>query len=187
MSAMGAPAVLSGGVTLTPMTITPKEMALLELRQFDEVRISTLLGVPPTLMALPSGEGSLTYNNTQNIYDFHWRAYLRPRAATIMEAISHWALPSTQSVELNRDEYVRPDFASRVTAYVAMAGIGAMTIDEIRTAERLSSLDPAQQVTDPTTNTGANPTPPAQPAVGAGPIPQAIGQGEQPSPGAPSA
>lgn len=144
LSSMGAPAVMSGGVTLAPFTINPKDMALLELRQFDEARISTLLCVPPTLLALPSGEGSLVYRNAEGIYDFHWRAYLRPKAAAIMEAISNWALPVTQRVELNRDEYVRPAFPERITGWSQLfnihdetTGERGISIDEIRTAERL--------------------------------------------------
>lgn len=149
LSAMGAPAVMSGGVTLTPFSISPREMALLELRQFDEARIATLLCVPPTLLALPSGEGSLVYRNAEGIYDFHWRAYLRPKAATIMEAISNWALPSTQRVELNRDEYVRPGFAERVTGWSTLfnihdeaTGERGISIEEIRAAERLTGTAP---------------------------------------------
>ena len=147
LSSMGAPAVLSGGVTLTPFTINPKEMALLELRQFDEARCAVLLSVPPSLLGLPSGDTSMTYRNAEGIYDFHWRAYLRPKAATIMEAISNWALPSTQRVELNRDEYVRPSFNDRVNGWSALfnifdpvTGQRAISIDEIRTAERLPAL-----------------------------------------------
>ena len=150
LSAVGAPAVLSGGVTLSPLTLSPKDMALLELRQFDEARICQLLGVPPLLMGLPSGD-SVTYRNAEGIYDFHWRAYLRPKAATITEAISHWALPSTQSLELNRDDYVKPSFAERVNGYKTLfeivdpiSGQRAMTIDEIREAERLAVLDNTQ-------------------------------------------
>ncbi|HKY68604.1 MAG TPA: phage portal protein [Acidimicrobiales bacterium] len=147
LSAMGAPAVLSGGVTLTPFTINPKDMALLELRQFDEARIATLLCVPPTLLSLPTGDGSMTYRTVEGIYDFHWRAYLRPKAATLMEAISYWALPATQRVELNRDEYVRPAFAERIAGWSTLfnihdetTGERAVTIDEIRSAERLNGL-----------------------------------------------
>lgn len=152
MSAAGAPATLSGGVTLEALSISPKDMALIELRQFEEARIATLLGVPPLLMGLPSGD-SMTYKNAEGIYDFHWRAYLRPKAAAIMEAISHWALPSTQSVELNRDEYVRPAFAERVEGYSKLfaildplTGKRGITVDEIRQAERLAVLDNTQPV-----------------------------------------
>jgi HK97 family phage portal protein len=187
LSAIGAPAVLSGGVTLSPMTLNPKDMALIELRSFDEIRISTLLGVPSLLMGLPTGDRSMTYRNAEGIYDFHWRAYLRPKAATLMEAISHWALPSTQSIELNRDEYVRPNFQERVGAYNMLfnmydpaTGQRAMTIDEIRAAERLAALDPSEaQTIDPLTGQPVpiEPPPIAQPKVNDALSP-AIGQGQ---------
>lgn len=148
LSAMGAPAVMSGGVTLSPFTISPREMALLELRQFDEARISTLMRCPPTLLGLPTGEGSLVYQNVTAIYDFHWRAHLRPIAAALMGAISQWALPGAQAIELNRDEYVRPPFAERVAGYATLFnmvdedGQRGITIDEIRQAERLNGIAP---------------------------------------------
>jgi HK97 family phage portal protein len=148
LSAMGAPAVMSGGVTLQPFTISPKDMALLELRAFDEARICTLLGVPALLMGLPTGEKSLTYHNAESIYDFHWRAYLRPKASTILEALSNWALSGPQRIEVNRDEYVRPGFTDRVNAWSVLfnifdpdTGERAVTIDEIRTAERIGDVD----------------------------------------------
>jgi HK97 family phage portal protein len=149
LSSMGAPAVMSGGVTLAPFTISPREMALLELRQFDEARISTLMRCPPTLLGLPTGEGSLVYSNVTAIYDFHWRAHLRPIAAALTGAISQWALPGPQAIELNRDEYVRPSFAERVAGYATLfnihdevTGERGITIEEIRAAERLSGLAP---------------------------------------------
>jgi hypothetical protein len=149
LSAMGAPAVMSGGVTLAPFTIGPREMALLELRQFDEARISTLMRCPPTLLGLPTGEGSLVYSNVTAIYDFHWRAHLRPIAAALTGAISQWALPGPQAIELNRDEYVRPSFAERVAGYATLfnihdelTGERGITIEEIRAAERLTGLTP---------------------------------------------
>lgn len=154
----GAPAVLSGGVTLTPLNLSPKDMALLELRQFDEARIATLLGVPPFLAGIPTGD-SMTYRNVEHVYDYHWRAFLRPKAAAVMEAISNWALVSSESIELNRDEYIRPDMGTRALAYeklfnlVDEDGERAITVAEIRAAERLigrldddtddDSLDPA--------------------------------------------
>jgi hypothetical protein len=101
--------------------------------------------VPPTLLALPSGDSSMTYRNVEGVYDFHWRAYLRPKAATIMEAVSQWALLPGERVELNRDEYVRPAFTDRINGWSTLfniydetTGQRAVSIDEIRTAERLT-------------------------------------------------
>ena len=145
VGAMGAPAVLSGGITLTPLTITPKDMALLELRQFDEARISTLLGVPPMLLALPDGP---------DVDDLsQCRGRLRLPLAGLPQAqggdhrrghLQLGAAPSTQTIELNRDEYVRGNHCGRAghrlhrpcsTSLDPVTGKRAMTIDEIREAE----------------------------------------------------
>jgi HK97 family phage portal protein len=189
MSAMGAPAVLSGGVTLTPFNITPRDMALLELRQFNEARISTILGVPPLLQGLPEGSTSMTYKNAEGIYDFHWRAFLRPKAATIAEAISNWALPSTQSIEFNRDDYVKPNFTERTTGYQILfnifdpaTGKRAITVDEIREAERLAVLDEAVPAPDPNMPLALPPAP--QPPMTPPPptsLSPAAGQGSPPT------
>lgn len=148
--ARAAPAVFSGGATLSPLNVSPRDMALLELRQFDEARIAVLLGVPPFLLALPTGADSLTYSTTESFYDFHWRSSLRPLAQELTGAIGRWALLNPdEALELNRDEYTRPAFGDRVSAYAALHGIvetgpdgverRAITIDEIRAAERLDA------------------------------------------------
>lgn len=149
--ARGAPAVFSGGATLETLNISPKDMALLELRQFDEARLAVLLGAPPFLLGLPSGGDAMTYKNAEGIYDFHWRSSLRPMASTLMEAIGNWALMDrVEAVELNRDEYVRPSLQDRAAAYSTLHDIvevdpetgrerRAITVDEIRAAERFEA------------------------------------------------
>jgi phage portal protein BeeE len=69
MSSMGLPAVLSGGIEFELLQFSPKDMALLELSQFNESRIAVLLGVPPFLMGLPSGGDPMTYSNVQWLFD----------------------------------------------------------------------------------------------------------------------
>lgn len=154
----GAPAVLSGGVELEMLTLSPTEMALLDLRIFDETRICSVLGVPPYLVGLPQPSG-LTYANATSLFDFHWRATLRPIAQSIGNALSLWALPAGQRIEFNRDEYVRPDFGERVASYATLFGIvdpatGArgITVEEIRAMERLQPTPPGEPV-DPTAAT----------------------------------
>lgn len=141
MNAAGAPAILSGGLTLQPLTINPRDMALLELRQFEESRLSILLGVPPFLAGLPSGGDSMTYANISSLFDFHWRSGLKPRAQRVMKAISNWALPPGRTAELDRDEYIRPGIVELAQAYsvlhaIESDGSRAITIDEIRAKER---------------------------------------------------
>lgn len=140
---LGLPAVLSGGVDIKTLQISPKDMALVELQQLNASALATLLGVPPFLLGLPSGGDSLTYSTTESLFDFYWRAGLRPKASPVMEALSNWALPASERIELNRDEFVRPGFAERVNAWVQLhsisdeTGIG-ISAEEIRAAERLN-------------------------------------------------
>lgn len=140
-----APAVLFGGYKFDVLTLSPKDMALLDLRVFDETRIAQALGVPAFLAGLPQTDG-MTYSNANGLFDFHWRSTLRPLAATIYQALSQWLRPPGHSIEANRDEYVRPGLADRAEAYAKLHGIvdeetgeRAITISEIRSAERFST------------------------------------------------
>jgi HK97 family phage portal protein len=142
----GAPAVLSGTLELETLTISPREMALLELRIFDETRIAAALGVPPYLVGLPMPDG-LTYANANQLLDFHWRTTLRTHASAIASALSNWLLPRGTRVEFNRDEYTRNDPLTRAQTYATLfnlideKGNRAITIDEIRLAERFLPND----------------------------------------------
>ena len=135
---LGKPAIISGGATLESMDIpSAKDMALVELAQFTESRIATMLGVPPFLVGLPSGGDSMTYSNVSSLFDFHDRASLRPKATRVMSALSNWALPRGTQIEMNRDEYSRPDPKTRSEYYKNLADIEAIGAEEVRTMERL--------------------------------------------------
>jgi HK97 family phage portal protein len=145
----GAPAVLSGGVELQTLTLSPTDMALLDLRVFDEQRIAAAFGVPPFLVGLPQ-PGGMTYANAESLFDFHWRATLRPMANALTAAWSSWLLSRGTRMELNHDEYVRPGPNERASYYGTLFGIvdpvtgqRAITVDEIRAAERFGDVDVA--------------------------------------------
>jgi HK97 family phage portal protein len=143
-SHIGEPAVLSGGVTWSPTQVNPKDAALYDLLAQTRSGIAVLLGVPPFLMGLPSGGDSMTYSNVSAIFDYHWRAGLRPKAQTVMAALSGWLLPRGTTVEVNRDAYVQPDPLVRAQTAAILHGITdpqgnpALTVDEIRAAERFT-------------------------------------------------
>jgi HK97 family phage portal protein len=144
-SAIGEPAVLSGGVTWQATQINPKDMALVELSQLTESRIAVLLGVPPYLVGLPTGaDQSMTYTNASGLFDYHWRAGLRPKAQAVMSALSEWVLPRGTAVEINRDAYVEPEPYQRAqTAQILNnirdpQGNPALSVDEIRSMERFA-------------------------------------------------
>ena len=148
MSSIGMPAVLSGGVEWEATQINPKDMALVELAQWNESRIALLFGVPPFLAGLPSGGDSMTYSNVTSLFDYHWRAGLRPKAQTVMAGLSEWALPRNTIVEVNRDAYIRPEPYQRAqTAEILNRirdeqGNPALSVSEIRAAERLDDVIP---------------------------------------------
>lgn len=135
----GAPAVLGNGLKLETLTLSPKDMALLELRVFDEQRIAACYGVPPFLVGLDQ-PGGMTYSNVTSLFDFHWRR-LRPVAKRLTNALSAWCLPPGEKVHLNAGDYVQPDLAARTPAYAAMAEHDALTLNEWRAIENLSPID----------------------------------------------
>ena len=144
----GYPAMLGSGATLNQSrTMDAKEMALLELSQFNESRIAVLLGVPPFLVGLAGASGSLTYSNIADLFDYHDRSGLRPKVRMAMEALSQWALPDGQSAELNRDDYTRLPIDKRYAAYKVGIEAGFITVDEVRAFERLHSEESAQALT----------------------------------------
>jgi HK97 family phage portal protein len=160
---IGMPAVLSGGVELDRLQWNPQELALVDLSKHAESRIAVMLGMPPFLVGLPSGGDSLTYSTVAQLFDYHWRAELRTRAVPVMAALSGWLLPRGTALELNRDEYVRPAFGERMTAYAqarAMADDGTgpvITNAEIRQMERFNGVGA------PAALTGARPDMPTEP------------------------
>lgn len=144
----GYPAIFAGGATLNHAdAMSAKDMALLELAQFTESRIAIMCGVPPFLVGLPSGGDSMTYSNVSSLFDFHDRSSLRPKARTVMSALSGWAVPRGQSVELNRDEYSRPALKDRTEALEKLHTAGVLSTDEWRTIERLRGDAAAESLT----------------------------------------
>jgi HK97 family phage portal protein len=141
-SAMGAPAVLADGAELEVVANSPKDMALSEMSAFNDSRICVVLGVPPFLMALPSGN-SMTYSNVSSLFDYHWRAGLRPKAADVTANLSGWLLARGSALELDRDEYVRPGELERAQTYDILTRIGAITANDVRREERLGAPLPA--------------------------------------------
>lgn len=155
-----APAVMSGGWEYEQLTLNPRDMALLDLKVFDEQHIAAGMRVPPFLVGIESPGGSMVYQNVSQLADHHWRVGLRTVAKKFATAMSLWALPGRRRMEFDRDEYIRPGFGERATAYATMHGIvdeegnHAMEIPEIRVSERLL---PKKDDNPSEVLTGANP------------------------------
>jgi HK97 family phage portal protein len=137
MSSIGLPAVLSGGVDFKTLQFNPSDMALVELSGWNEARIAVLLGVPPPLVGLPSGQDSLTYNTAVMLRDQHWQAGLRPMADRLMADLSGRLVPRGTTVEVNRDAYVQPGPHERAQTWEILTRIGVVTADQVAQIERI--------------------------------------------------
>ena len=144
-----APPVFDSGAKLKDHpAVSPKEMAMLELEQFNESRIAVLLGVPPFLVGLPSGGDSMTYSNVSTLFDFHDRQKLRSLAVKVMSALSFWALPLGQRVEINRDEYTRPAFDQRADAWSKFIASGVISPEGVAIYENFQGAAPGLPETE---------------------------------------
>jgi HK97 family phage portal protein len=136
----GAPAILPYGMKLNTLTLSPKDMALLDMRVFDEQRIAGAFGVHPSMVNLPAPEG-LTYSNRVDLRTEHHIVTLRPTASKIGTALSAWALPGFVTLKLNASEYVQGSVKDRVETYLPLAtAIDPTTGRPIISGEELREL-----------------------------------------------
>jgi len=136
----GAPAFLPYGMKLNTLTLSPKDMALLDLRVFDEQRISGAFGVHPSMVNLPAPEG-LTYSNRVDLRTEHYLMTLRPRANRVGNAFSQWALPGFVQLRLNASEYLSGTIRDRVETFLPLAtAVDPVTGRPIISGEELREL-----------------------------------------------
>lgn len=135
---MGAPAVLTEGLTYAALSFSPKDLMLLELREYDAKQIASALGVPAFLLNLPQSDG-LNYSNPSMLFDLWWKAELMPMAHRFEVAFSRW-LPRGNYVTFDPSAILRPDLASQAATWLTLLGAGVVTADEVRAA--VTSLPP---------------------------------------------
>jgi HK97 family phage portal protein len=138
MNSLGMPAILSGGIEIETMQISPNDMSLVDLSRHNDSRIAVMLGVPPVIVGLPSGADSMTYNNMSAAYDDHWRSGLSPLVEAITSALSGWALPNGTDLEVNKDDYVRPDAYTRAQTQQIYVAMGVLTVADVQQLERFA-------------------------------------------------
>jgi phage portal protein BeeE len=128
--------VLSGGLDYESVSMTPADMALLDLKYYDQRAICAAFGVPAPMLSVPT-ENGLTYQTTVMLADWHWRATLRTHSDSIARAMSNWALPRGVTLEFNPDRYVQPPIDERMQMYATGVAAGVLLPEEARAKERL--------------------------------------------------
>lgn len=87
----GRPLVLDGGLTWTPMSLSPRDMDFLESKHAAAREIALAFGIPPMLLAIP---GDNTYSNYQEANRVFWRQSVLPLASRIACALTSWLAPA---------------------------------------------------------------------------------------------
>jgi len=127
----GAPAILPPDLELLEaISVSPKDMMLLDSRDWDVRQIAAAFGVPAILLNT-SVSGGLTYQNPEQLFGLWWRTELMPCAAKIAEALSRW-LPRGSWVEFDPWQVLRPDMATLTTLVIQAVGAELLTVDEAR-------------------------------------------------------
>ena len=129
----GAPAVLPPELELLQtLSISPRDLMLLEARDWDARQIAAAFGVPAMLLNIAI-TGGLVYQAPVQLFDLWWRSELMPASVKIQEALSRW-LPRGHWVEFDPSASLRPDLAALVGIYSKAYADGAISLDEYRAA-----------------------------------------------------
>jgi HK97 family phage portal protein len=130
----GAPAILSGGLKLQPLSLRPADMAMLELSQMSDRRIATAFGIQPFLLGIPieGSSGMMQYANVTSVADLLWRLTLRPLAHTLSAALSKWALPYGTEAIFDSDSFLRPDMKTLAETAKILVDMGVIDEAEAR-------------------------------------------------------
>jgi len=130
---LGAPAIIGPDLDLLQtLSISPKDLMLLESRDWDARQIAAAFGVPAVLLNIAMA-GGMVYQNPVQLFGLWWRAELMPGAVKVQEALSRW-LPRGHWVEFDPSVSIRPDLETLVNIYSQALGDQVITLDEYRAA-----------------------------------------------------
>ena len=126
----GAPAVIPPGITYKEFAFNPKDLALLETREWDAKQIAAAYGVPAFMLNMEQA-GGLNYSNPEMLFGTWWKTELYPAAHRIDAHLSTW-LPRGSWVEFDPSVLLAPDVIGRQSVASKALADGAMTVNEYR-------------------------------------------------------
>lgn len=134
------PAILAGGLKFKPLSFNPKDLELIDARQYSAQQVCTIFGVPAFIAGVASPQ-SMTYSNV-NQDSIHFARYtLRPWISR-MEASLSTLLPRGQDARFTMDALLRADTITRYQGYEIAIRSGFLTPAEVRDLEDFA-LEPA--------------------------------------------
>jgi len=141
----GAPPVLPPDVALEKLGLSPADLLLMDVQQFDAQVIASAFGVPASLINMPI-EGGLNYQTPILLLEQWWRTELRTTAVHVANALSAKMLPAGAYVEFDPYKFLAPAWKELVDGWVAMVEKGLATVEQFQTV--VLGIPPGQ-VVDP--------------------------------------
>lgn len=86
----GRPLLLEGGLEWKEMSLSPKEMDFIEIKNSAARDIALAFGVPPQLLGIP---GDNTYSNLAEARLALWEQTIIPLVDSMCDALNNWLLP----------------------------------------------------------------------------------------------
>lgn len=136
--ARAVPAVLSGGITYQPLTVTAKDVELIASRRWNATQIAVLFGLPAWILGGSTGD-SMTYSTVELELTRLWTMSLMPPTVRLERAFNAW-VPNGQRIRFVPDALLRSQTIDRYRAHEIAIGAGFETVDEVRALENLPPL-----------------------------------------------
>ncbi len=116
------PAVIFGDMEWKSTAFSPNDSQWVQAAQLSIGEISTLFGVPGSLLNFNMPGSSLTYENVESVYQGYWRQTLKPTYGSRIERALTDVLGS--QVRFDPEELFLASIQDRATAASQLAGAG---------------------------------------------------------------
>lgn len=156
----GAPAVIGPDLEFEQLAFSPADLMLLDAQAFDAKVIASAFGVPAYLLNLAM-EGSLLYQNPQQLLEGWWRVELSNTGDAITDALSSNWLPRGNSVVFDPREVLAPTFKELAETVIGLVDKELISVGEGRALLKLS-VDPGGAIAQLTQPASAGATPAQQ-------------------------
>jgi HK97 family phage portal protein len=126
----GRPLILQGGLSWTPMSLSPGEMDFIAGKHAAAREIALAFGVPPQLLGLP---GDSTYANYREANAAFWRGTVVPLAEKGARALTGWLGPRFPGCRVAVDWDAVPALsAEREALWARLEAATFLTVEERR-------------------------------------------------------
>jgi HK97 family phage portal protein len=131
-------AVLNSTTEFHPLTLSPVDSALAEVKRLAIADVAYAFGIAPEVLGVTMGN-SATYSNLTQWFRAHRDFGLSPWVDAIGGTLTA-VLPGETGVSVNLDGFERPDLSERLANYERALSIGLYTLEEARAMESLPPL-----------------------------------------------